>query len=188
MKVRISHFCALSRAEDWQNWLSSVAPDLLESLQKTINRGGCKDVSDEMIRIYKEIYARNFGPKFETLIRNRFPYIIDSGVNKRAIKPAPTVNKVPNKYPRISVIKGDDFLFKNYSPGLLTFPQRIIFSGKLEQLQEAINKFVADKVGVDYVIIGNKAYIEYFESKYKDIVNKVAPEKREIFKYKQSLK
>ncbi len=152
-----------------------------------------------MIDIYNELYRRGHKSEFEKFINNRFPYIIDKRPvrkNKRPIKQRPNpvqrIKEEPqseNLYKNVRTVNRDDKkIFSFYSPGMLTFPQRIIFSGPKESLEKRVKLFIADKKGVDYLIIDDKAYIEYFELRYSDVIDQISEEDRELYKYRQSLK
>lgn len=187
-------FCSLSRSSEWHTWLGGIASDLLADLNSTLKTGSCKANSFKMIDIYNQLYQRGHGTQFEEFINNKFPYVIDTNVQvitKPVIEGKPA--NLPIKQSRsdtTKVVQTDtNGVFSNYKPGLLTFPHRIIFtSDNPDDLKVRIAKFIADKLGSDYIIIGNMGYVEYFDTKYADIVDKILPNTREIYQYKQRKK
>lgn len=78
-------------------------------------------------------------------------------------------------------------VFKIYNPGILTFPSKIILidDDKLRLVRRTRN-FVKNKYGVDYLIIEDRAYIEYFNLTHRNIVKQINPKMREINIYKRA--
>lgn len=185
MKIKISGFCNLSRAKPWQEWLKSVSNDLFSDLSGTIKSGSCRANTNKMVEIYNKLYKTGFGDQFELFMKTNYPYLIE--LDSQTDKFIPKAS-VPQIRPIKQQIKIEDIngIFKNYVPNLLTFPHRIIFKdSNIDNLKSKILKFSLDKTGVDYIIIGDLGYIEYFESQYSDVVNKIDVNKREIAIYRK---
>lgn len=186
MRLKIDQFCGLSGAPDFRNWLKSTAPDLLDSLVNNPNKG-CKANQEKMIEIHRTLYDRKLEKQFETFITKRYPYLIakDSYRADPTFRPA----TVPVSVPVEGHIEGMNKhgVFKHYRPDLLTFPHKYIMAGNPATLQERVKRFIVDKLGVDYIILDDYAYIEYFPRRYADIVNQVRPEDREIYAYRKRM-
>lgn len=86
---------------------------------------------------------------------------------------------------RLLTIIDDTYVFKHYNPNMVTFPQKLVMQNKdIKQLEVDVQAFVTSKLDFDYVIVGDKAYIEYFKPKYRDEIPKIQRNKREVFMYK----
>ena len=136
-----------------------------------------------MVDIYKKLYSMGKGNRFEDFIRRRFPYIIESDD-----KPAPRIPKrvkakKPSIMPRPMADKHG--VFKRYKPELLTFPQKLIISdSNKESLIARIKDFLKDKVKIDYIVLGDTAYIEYVLKKYEDVIGQIPDHAKEIQQFR----
>lgn len=190
MNIKTSHFCGLSSATDFRGWLKTTALDLYEELVNTPIKG-CKSKQEKMIVIKDKLYNRGKGDELEAFIKRRYPYMIVEGPSTPLQKITQKIKAKPKALEvRLDHIEGVNKhkVFKHYRPDLLTFPQKYIIVGDPLKLPDLIKSFVADKVGVDSIIIEDHAYIEYFKRKYSDIVDKIKPDTREIWTYRQQLK
>lgn len=191
MNIKTSHFCGLSSATDFRGWLKSTALDLYDELVNTPIKG-CKSKQEKMITIKDKLYNRGKGDELEAFIKRRYPYMISEDpstpsqkITTKKAKVQPKI--VKSRLDHIEIINKHK-VFKHYRPDLLTFPQKYIIVGDPLKLPDLIKSFVADKVGVDFIIVDDHAYIEYFKRKYSDIVDKIKPETREIWTYRQQQK
>lgn len=194
LRLHYSKFCGLARTPEFRTWLKSTSSDLEDYLAQASPVGGCKARADRMVHVYNRLYETGKGEIFENFIKERFPYVIDKNVGasidphkymtaiQKKVAPAP-IPSIQSEAGKALDIHG---VFKIYKPDILTFPQkRIIVNSDRTQLDAQVNTFVMDKFGVDTLIIGDRAYIEYFEPRYKEVVSKIHPEKRDIYQYKQ---
>ena len=79
-------------------------------------------------------------------------------------------------------------VFKSYKPGILSFPHKLILvDSNSEQLVKRVKDFLADKVKIDYLIIGDTAYIEYLMKKYEDILHQIPQNAREIEQFRRKM-
>jgi len=187
MQIRVSEFCGLSRAKIWQDWLLASAPDLYTNLMKILNdpKGGCKKNTQGMIDVYSELLKRKLGDKLNLFLKKEFPNVIDNSPKSVFMK-SKRLNTDVEKYKSIKEANKHK-VFKNYNPAILTFPQKlIIIDPDLNELQKKVNIFVKDKVGADYIIIEDRAYIEYFLSKYRSESTKYPKELSEINAWRKS--
>lgn len=186
MQIRISEFCGLSRAKLWQDWLQNIATDLYTNLIKILSdpKGGCKKNTQAMVDIYSELLKRKLGDKLNEFLKKEFPNVIDNSPKSVFFKPKKS-NIDAEKYKSIKEANKHK-VFKNYNPSLLTFPQKlIIIDPDISELQKKINTFIMDKVSTEYVIIEDRAYIEYFLQKYKSEALKYPKELSEINKWRK---
>lgn len=192
LRLHYSKFCGLARTPDFRKWLKDTASDLDEYLAQASPIGGCKARAERMVYVYNKLYETGKGSVFESVLKERFPYVIDSDT-KPTLKQSIPAKAPPPIAPvqRVDVSKVLDIhgVFKTYKPEILTFPQkRIIVNVDKSQLEAQVNSFTRDKYGVDSIILGDRAYIEYFEPRYKDVAAKIPEEKREIYQYRQKVK
>ena len=183
MELRISSFCSLSRNLDWHSFLQRVAPDIYSNLTEFLKTNtGCRSAKDKMIGIYRELYSRKLGNEFEDFIRRRFPYIIESD-DETPKKPAKSRQKA---IPPSAMNKHG--VFKNYKPGILSFPHKLIMiDGDSEQLIKKVKEFLSDKIAIDYIIIGDTAYVEYLMRRYEDIVHQIPHSAKEIDQFRKKM-
>jgi len=190
MKVKTGTFCSLARHADWQAWLKIVAPKLLQDLENTINsHKGCRANSNKMMDIYHDLYKTGHGKKFEDFITQRFPWLIEDQTKptpSQIKKKITTIKKKgyisqpnPTNYNELNKHK----VFNFYRPNILSFPQKLILTG--DNLFDRVHDFIKNKIGVDYIILDDTAYIEYFEQKHTDVVDKIPRTSRDIYKYRQ---
>lgn len=188
IRLKIDQFCGLSGAPDFRTWLRGAAPDLLDALVNNPNKG-CKANQDKMIEIHQSIYNRKLDKQFEDFMTMRYSYLIvkegQSYSGQPAFRPATSTGTSAVKGHIDGLNKHE--VFKHYRPDLLTFPHKYIMAGNPATLQERVKKFVVDKFGVDYIIVEDYAYIEYFPRRYADIVDQVRPEDREIYAYRKRM-
>lgn len=184
--IKTNQFCALANSKDFQSWLLANAQDLHQKLMADVNKGGCRKNRKIMLDIYSRLCDRDLEPTLLSFLRNKYPTIIDGGPKKisNASPVKPVQRKLKKSRPKKVESLNKHNVFSSYRPGLLTFPQKMILTGDPSEIEGLVKKFVRDKVGADYIIIDDHAYIEYFEAKYGDIVKQIPPEKREIYAYK----
>lgn len=195
-KLHYSKFCALGRRPEFKQWLQGTSSELYNYLQS--GSIGCKARSERMVFIYNKLYESGKGAAFESFIMDKFPYIIDRGSDiKPVLDPHKhldakkgTIRAKPIMPPRANVEGLNKHkVFRVYKPDILSFPQkRIIVNENREQLEAQVSHFCQDKFGTDFIIVEDRAYIEYFEPRHKALADKVPKEKRDIFIYRKGQK
>lgn len=193
MELRTSAFCSLSRSSDWQTFLDDIAPDLCRDLKHTIKTSkGCRSNSNKMMDIYFELEKRGLKKDLEVFLKRRFPWIVKQKTipKKQSLKQAIKITQAQRAVEKIS--KNWDALnahkvFKTYRPDVLSFPQKLILIGVPETLYDNVQEFIRNKLAVDYIIVDDRAYIEYFDAKYSNVVDKIPRESRDIYKYRQKI-
>ena len=137
----------------------------------------CRANSEKMVKIQKDLEQRGHGEDLVSFFKKQFPFVIEELVGPKMVQSLP---------PRGNIITKDDKVFKNYNHELLTFPQRIIIESlDKDVLLEDVRQFSIGKVGVDYIIVDNRAYIEYFRLKYAPEARMVKSSDREIYQYRK---
>ena len=175
-KVRISQFCSLSKEPKWQGFLQTIAPDLHAELIKHLtNSASCKANQNKMTEIYQTLEQRNIGSQTIKFLRKEYPHTVEEIID---LQPPPRPKS-------LLLTSNQQEVFSYYKPSLLTFPQRQIFENNdIEALQKDVHNFLAGKVGGDYLIVGNRAYIEYFHLRYAPESKLIRPVDRELIKYR----
>jgi len=75
-------------------------------------------------------------------------------------------------------------VFKSFHPAVLTFPSKwIIRDSNPNRLQQKVTNFLSGKIGCDYIIIDDHAYIEYFKPEHEEYISQVGD--REIQSYRK---
>lgn len=191
MRIKTSSFCGLARSDDWQNWLEKTAKDLYQDLTKVIkSRRGCRANTNKMMDIYHSLYERQLGSEFENFISIRYPWMVEktnrptpAQIKKtvKSIKVQGLDKKSPVNYDELNIHD----VFGLYRPHILSFPQKLIMVDNPEVLFNKVQNFIKNKLAVDYIIVDDHAYIEYFEPKYSKVVDRIPRETRDIYKYRQ---
>ena len=131
-----------------------------------------------MMDIQVGLEKRKLLPKMIDFLKKEYPYTIDEiqEGNKKTI--------IRQKKARI-LAKSSKEVFEHYHPNLLTFPQKAVFENDdVDVLLKEVREFCNGKVGVDYIIIRNKAYVEYFKLKHAKESKKISKARREIYQYR----
>ena len=196
MKYRIksSQFCSLAQEIKFQRWLSETNEKLylglIDGLKKKL---GCSASIKLMSDIQAGLQNLGLGQKLVDFLLKEYPITIEA-MDDNAISNFPTISDPPKfeihnvGQSQTKIIPGmiENPVFKFYNPSLLMFPQKmILFNLNRGRLVIDTVAFLMDKIGGDYIIVGDKSYIEYFKYKYKDEVSKVPKSSREIVLYRK---
>ncbi len=159
MDIKIGQFCSLATAPKWQTWLfghdGKYYAEFIEKLRKST---GCRQNSEIMKEALDYLEKKGSRDALETFLKKEFPNALSDG------KPAPAKPRPKNP---------DPMYFRDFMTKALTFPRRQIITGNPDTLVENVNKFLAGKIMADYVIFGNRAYIEYLEEQDAKLKDKV---------------
>lgn len=177
-RIRKSQFCTLSKEQKWQSWLQSVSQDLYDDLMNHLKiSSSCGSNQAKMIDIQKGLEKRGLMNQMVSFLKKEYPTVIEQIIE--------TNQKIQNKSHNIITKSVGTDVFQYYNPSLLTFPQKMIIENEnIDELQSEVNEFCMDKIGCDYIIIGNKAFIEYFKRKYQKEYKEISIKQREIYKYR----
>ena len=176
--LRTDQFCALSTDQTFHQWLEGVDQGIYVGLQVHLKRSpGCRANKEYMKMVRRQLSASGLNEELIKFLRDYFPTVL-----KPIIEPKEEVKVDLSDLNKHGV-------FRIYKPHILTFPHKyIIIDVNREQLDKKVAGFIKDKIEVDYVIIGDRAYIEYFEPRFKEEANTVPEEIREIWLYKKRRK
>jgi hypothetical protein len=175
-RVKTQQFCSLCREMRWQSWLNSVAPDLYKALVDHLSYSrSCRANHQAMVEIINKLEQRKIIEKMVQFLIKEYPYAVEEMKDKP--KP-PSASRVLDRI-------DDQNVFLVYRPNLLTHPQKLVMENEdRPALHRDIMNFIVDKVSCDYIIVGNRAYIEYFKSKFSMESQKIPYNSREIYKYR----
>jgi hypothetical protein len=150
---------------------------------------GCKGNREVMLQIHAGLYAKNKGDEFEKFIRNNYPHIIEDAALVNQIKETAAETTVPDISFDMRVIADDKNLnkhgvFPSYNPDILMFPHRHIIVGDNNTLTQAINEFSKGKHILDWIVVDDRAYIEWLSDKYISILEQIPEHQFQIRRYK----
>jgi len=178
LKINIQEFCSIARNKKWHKWLRSNFPKMADELEAVVygDKPGCSKNKTAMLTIYGKITASSKLKEFEKFISKEFPAAV-VGNGPKIFKNEEIINiDSPNKHG----------VFKSYKRHVLTFPQKLIIENANEvELKKKVEEFIKDKFRPEYVIIEDRAYIEYFLSKYKDAASDFPSDEYEIFLWRK---
>lgn len=182
LNIKISEFCSLAKNVKWQDWLAKTASDLNDILLSTIKNlsGGCKKNTAMMVQIKNELVKRGYEKHLAEFLQAEFPTVLEKQTLK--LRQIPPTKKSNNKTPGIL---NKHQVFESYNLDILQFPQKmIIIDNDSNSLLKRVKNFIVDKVKSDFIIIDDRAYIEYFLSRYKLESERFPEEKRELYKWR----
>ena len=152
-------FCTLLHNKDWHTWLNFYDNDIYDEVLKS-QRMNCANGKIFVNKILNKIYDKGGKDDFMAF----------------AIRAMPAMIRKMTK-------NIDNPVFPFYNPHVLSFPRRLIIKGN--NLKNKVEDFIRDKCGVDYLIIGDSAYVEYFDYQHKDMISKIDPTDRQIQKFRE---
>jgi hypothetical protein len=161
MKIKVDQFCSLATSPTFQTWLYNHDGELYRRFMTRLRESrGCNDNRELMKSILAEI--ENQG-EIVSFLQKHYPTMIEGSVQAFA----------------------GDGVFTHYNPSILTYPRRIIFVGPKRELQKKVNDFLLDKIKGDYIIIGNRAYVEYLKKEDIVVSDQIPQHNWQIAKYRQ---
>lgn len=87
----------------------------------------------------------------------------------------------------LDLIIFEDRVFKTYNPSILILPmKKVTIENNKMILIKKVEEFIKYKLSCDYIIINNRAYIEYFDIEHRNESRLINKESREIYQYKVS--
>jgi hypothetical protein len=150
-KINSNEFCYLAKSELFLTWLKNLSSDMYDDLMQFLMSGkGCADNRMKMYELLQTITKnRQWAISLESFLTNNFPAMITDDVK------SPTSKKISKD------IENKHRVFTYYDPALATFPRRIIFSG--DDLPKKIHDFCARQFYCEWVIVEDRAYVEYIQ-------------------------
>lgn len=194
MRIDQSQFCSLSGDGKFQQWLKIADNALYEELMETRRTGrGCRANSEKMRHVYAQLYQHSKGDQLEAFISKNYPSLIvrdrEDTKGVPTYRPAPPMLRAPRRQKIISPTNTESLnkhkVFGSYRPHIMTFPQkRILVNSNRRQLEASVRQFLQGKMSTDYIIIEDRAYIEFFDAKFTREAAKIPQEHREIHQYR----
>jgi len=183
----------MSRNIRWQVWLKNLAPDLYADLMKTLDGNSCKANKEKMMQVLVALGQRGHQTTFEEFVRSDFPYLEDLPPRIVAGNALPNLpvkkkeEKIFNMTPEEEEAVNKHKVFKMYRPHALTFPcHLIIIDPNKEILKKRVMTFIRNKIGIDWIVVEDRAYVEYYFEQHRTTLAKMKPEEREIYQYRRS--
>ena len=153
MKLVLSQLCNLSISQSWHNWLYDFDKNIYTHfIQMMRDAKNCSDNKKVMLKIVNEIRRSEDAAIFYEYLHLNHPLAITGHRYDNA------VNQV----------------FKDYDPNIKTYPKRIIMSNDNEKiLLNRVRSFTRNKICCDYIIIDDKAYIEYLDNDELEVIDSI---------------
>jgi hypothetical protein len=174
---------------DFQEFLKELDEDYYDELVSFLREGhGCGDNKNKMMEIYNKVKNDGKEQFIIDFLSKRYPHmIVKSGkIKEEIIK--------PNSVEKIGAVSAQDAnyhkVFPLFKPGMLMLPQQKIFVAYTEkEVYDVTMHFISNKLSTNFVLLkGPKywhSYIEYFDIKYKNDIDKVPKHKRPVWVYKK---
>lgn len=167
MKIKTEQFCSLATSPSFQSWLYHHDVELYRTFISLLqNSSGCSQNRELMLQLLTDVQDRGIGGELADFISKHYPHLIE-GNNKQ-----------------VNNLSGGD-VFKDFNPNILTYPHRAIFRGDPRTLNKMAVEFLLDKLKGDYIVVGDKLYIEYLEKSDKSIVDSIPLSNWQIANYRQ---
>lgn len=149
--LQIAQFCSLSTSSSWHTWLheydSVLYQDFIDKLHKS---SGCSYNRKLMVEVLDHIQTDGNIEALHNFIRVNYPFMIAKG--KTLIEDNP---------------------FPDFIPEILTFPRRIILEGDRPQLSKMLLSFIKDKLKYDYIMLGNRCYVEFLTKGDEEVLKQI---------------
>ena len=181
-RLRVTQYCALANENKFQAWLHSTCPDLHADLLRQLDTGSsCKSNRHKMVEIQTRLQSRGLMSALVNYLLKEYPFVIETLREPGELRP----RKISNTKKQVSKDDGKP-VFAYYNAKLLTFPHKVVLqNSNVEALRRDVLNFCKGNIDTDYVIIGGKAYIEYFKPQYRNEAKQIKEESREIFIYRR---
>ena len=149
--LQIAQFCSLSTSSSWHTWLHEydivLYQDFIDKLHKS---SGCSYNRKLMVEVLDHIESNGDIDALYNFIRVNYPFMMAR--DNTSLEDSP---------------------FPDFIPEILTFPRRIIFEGDRPQLSKMLLSFIKDKFKYDYVMLGNKCYVEFLAKGDEEILPQI---------------
>lgn len=166
MRIKTEQFCSLATSPSWQAWLFHYDGDIYRRFIRRLQESrGCSENKELMKDLLEQIQKNGGSDAVSDFLRKHYPHMIEGG----------------------TAASNSDFdnVFVHYNPIVLTYPRRIIFTGPARELQKKVREFTIDKIKSDYIILGERAYIEYLDKTDEIIMSKIPLSNWQIAAYRQ---
>jgi len=175
MKILTEKFCILATSPSWQSWLYNYNTGLYDSfLAKLRVSAGCNANREIMADVLRKIDRLNGEGDLFDFLSVYHPDVIQEDITTEQIRSDSESFDVHN-------------VFEVYKPDIITYPHRIIFVGSPDDLRQQIKEFIADKIKHDFIIIDDRAYIEYLTKSDLKIVDQIPEKNWQITTYRKNM-
>lgn len=165
MKIKTDQFCGLATSPSFQSWLYHHDIKLYRTFMSNLQQSkGCSHNREMMLRLLTDIQNTGGNDSLIMFISKNYKHMIDGGGAAES--------------------DGGD-VFVGYNPNILTYPRRVIFSGDNRSLLKKAKEFLIDKLSGDYIIVGDKLYIEYLNKSDSQISGSVPIDNWQIANYRR---
>jgi hypothetical protein len=175
-KINSNEFCYLAKSELFLTWLKNLDRDLHDNLIEFLKQAkGCSANKAKMFEVLKAITTnRKWVIALESFLMKNFPAIIIDDM--KSFEQKRVSKEIENKHK----------VFTYYDPVLVTFPRRIIFSGG--DLQKSVQDFCIKQFYSEWIIIDDRAYIEYLQPDVATYKPNIPEKNWQIRAYKKKFK
>ena len=151
-KINSDEFCYLAKSELFLTWLKNLDAKIHASLIEFLMSGqGCTANRNKMYETLQTIvHNHQWAIALESFLAKNFPAMIIDDT-----KPAATGRVISRE------AENKHKVFTYYDPALATFPRRMIFVG--DSLEKKVRDFCAKQFFCEWIIIEDRAYIEYIQ-------------------------
>lgn len=173
LRVKVEKFCSLSTSPSWQAWLFHFDQAIyFRFIKKLAESRGCNQNKDLMTVVLTEIEAvEGGGAKLLDFLTKHYPTMLIDENGNRPQRAEPNV--------------GTDDIFEHYNPAVLTYPRRIILTGR--DVKKQVAEFLLDKVKSDSLVVGERAYVEYLTRADAHLVDQVPQKNWKIAAWRAKL-
>jgi len=147
-RINSNEFCYLAKSELFLTWLKSLDSTMHADLVSFLMSGkGCAENRAKMYDLLQAIIKnRQWALALESFLMQNFPAMLVDDSKAQASQKSKEIDNKHN-------------VFTYYDPSLATFPRRIIFSS--DDLQKQVRDFCARQFYCEWIIVEDRAYIEY---------------------------
>ena len=160
MKIKTELFCSLASHPKWQEWLKNTTDEIYQIFIDRFKKStGCSNNAKIMIEILPLIHNAGLETNLYAFLGDYFPNILINDEEEQSILPI-------EKY----------FYIKS-----LTYPRRIVIEAEEKDLHFELSKFLNGKIQYEFLIIKNRAFVEYLNFEDIEIKNSI-PESKWLIK------
>ena len=140
MKIKTELFCSLASHPKWQDWLKDSTDEIYHIFIDRFKKStGCSNNARIMIEILPLIKSAGLEVELLSFLGDYFPNILINDDEEESILPV-------EKY----------FYVKS-----ITYPRRIVIEADISSLNDELMKFLNGKMQYEFLIIKNRAFVEY---------------------------
>jgi hypothetical protein len=171
IKVKVGQFCSLATSPSWQTWLYHNHTELYRKFVRQLQESkGCNQNRSIMAEVLQEIDKVDSDGLIDFL-QKHYPHVLDG-------------QPVPSQQREDAEALEHDGVFSHYNPSILTYPRRQIFVGPPGILRRKAKTFLADKLKSDFIVIGERLYIEYLDQGDSEIADQIPMKNWMISQYR----